>query len=331
MRQPLRPDTAGQSPVGMLRWVHVFLQRSVTDGRAYVHDGYASLKGSLLRGGAPAYVVTALAGVAIAGLVVVMVVNPTVRVSAPSASASAPCRPSAMEHIHNPTRLVVVGRCSTVTGMVRRAAYDPRDGDTVISVAVDAPYRRFLRAEDQGELTVKVIPTDVPTVRIPLVGEHATFHGAWVLNRNADRRAEMHPAWSIVADVEAATETPQAGRVAAPSSPPASGETATTGRLRLTVDVPDSVPVGAEMPVTVTARQGEGDQEEAASEVRLFLEVASEAGDGIRWNALSTNTLGTAAWHMVTLQPPGKYMLTAYAEKDGRSTSSQVEFRVRRR
>lgn len=326
-------------PEGSLRWVVLLFRRLGTD--AYDFLALRSswvLQPRMAFGRGPSR--------RLAGGVIVVVMAISWWVSglgsasdpgAPAALATAPCRPHPMEHVHDPTRLVVVSRCSTAKGVVQRVARDPLDGDTVIAVAVDAPYQRFLPKVNAGRLVVKVIPTDAATVTIPLVGEHATFHGAWVLDRNADRRAEIHPAWLIVDDADTTAQpTPApAPEGSTPPLPDTSAEVqpggASGGTLALLVDMPRSVPVGGHMTVAISTRSGKGDDAPAAPEVQLFLEIVSDDGDAVRWKALSSNTLGIAATHLVALQPPGDYTLTVFAQKGAQTASANVPFRVRRR
>jgi hypothetical protein len=235
-----------------------------------------------------------------------------------------------MAHVHDPSRLVVLAGCSTVSGTVRQVlGYNPLDGNRSLLVAVDRPFRRFLRAGNGGLLAVEVIPPDAPAVRIPAVGEHATFYGAWVLDKNREHRAELHPTWRI--DVAPAGATGQAttagGAATGLGAPPTTGG---DGRgFSLHVAAPASVPVGGGMHVQVRAKaEGRG---RPAAEVHLFLELTSERGAGVRWAAASTNTLGVADAYLVALDAPGRFTLSVYADKGDVARVTRLPFRVTRR
>jgi hypothetical protein len=235
------------------------------------------------------------------------------------------CRRNPMAHVHDPSSLVVLARCSTVSGTVKKVLeYNPLDGDRELFVAVDQPYERFLRPSNQGLLPVEVIPTDAPSIPLPAIGDHATFYGAWVLDRNRDDSAEIHPAWRIDISARlAASGLPDAARTGRRA---ASGQT-----LSLQVAAPPSVKLGAGMNVVVVARSGAHGRQRPASQVHLFLEVTSRQGAGVRWAAASTNTLGVARVYLIALNVPGRFTLWVYAEKDRQSAVATVPFRVKRR
>ena len=244
--------------------------------------------------------------------------HPASGLAAPPLQAGGiPCRRDTLAHVHDPTRLVVVGRCSTVSGIVRHAHYEPRYGNRQLLVAVDSSYRRFLLPENHGLLTVEVIPTDEITVRIPRAGQHASFHGAFVFNKN-QRAVELHPVWRI--DI-AGEET---------SSAPARGAGPT---FAMRVDAPPTVTVGELVAVAVRTELVSQGQRRPAPEAHVFLELSSPSGKGLQWAAAATNSLGEATIHLVALQAPGRLTLTLYANdlQLRRQVITRLPLEVRRR
>ncbi|HEX8860226.1 MAG TPA: hypothetical protein VGC06_14265 [Actinomycetes bacterium] len=221
-----------------------------------------------------------------------------------------------MAHVHDPTRFVLVARCSTVSGTVRHVHYEPRYGNRQLLVTVDPSYRRFLLPENHGLLTVEVIPTDEISVRIPRVGQHASFHGAFVFNKN-QRAIELHPAWRI--DV-AAPDT---------SGMPRSGPGPT---FSVRAHVPPTVAVGELVTVAVRTELVWQGRRRAAPEAHLFVELSSPSGKGLQWAAAATNSLGEATIHLVALQAPGRLTLTLYANdlQLRRQVTTRLPLEVRR-
>jgi hypothetical protein len=245
--------------------------------------------------------------------------------SSPSAPGwrpgAAPCRANPLAHVHDPGRLTVVAKCATTSGIVQQVEYKPGDGDWQVLIAVDPPYRRFLTPADHGLLPARVIPPDLPHVALPTLGQHATFYGAWVINKNLHGRAELHPVWRIV--------VPHAPPGSAPGG--LTGSHARPGRLVLTVAVPASVAVGA--PFTVHARcelimPGKTIN---VSQVHLFMEIINSHGLDVRWKAGSTNSLGHADLRLVALDAPGSFTVHIYASKSGRFRNAEQNLIVRRR
>lgn len=162
-----------------------------------------------------------------------------------------------------------------------------------------------------------MIPPDVPGVRIPHPGEHVTVYGAWVIDK-ASHTAEIHPAWQIHA--RAPTLGP---RHPAPLH--------RDQRLALAVRVPAAVPVGARLDVHTHARWVIHGRSRPASQVRLFTELTSAAGRGVRWKAAMTDTLGAATMPLVALDVPGPFTVTVYANASGHAAIARVSVLVKRR
>jgi hypothetical protein len=243
--------------------------------------------------------------------------RPSMGLAAPPLQAGAiPCRQDPTAHVHDPTRLVLVAPCSTVSGTVRDVHYEPRYGNQQLLVTVDPSYQRFLLPNNEGLLTVEVLPTDETTVRIPKVGQHASFHGAFVFNKN-QRAIELHPAWRI--DVAGAR---------APAAP-RSGPSLT---FLVSAHAPPAVAVGELVAVSVRTDLAWQGRRRPASGAHVFLELSSASGRGVQWAAASTNSLGDATIHLVALQAPGQFTLTLYANnlELGRQVITKLPLKVRR-
>lgn len=228
------------------------------------------------------------------------------------------CRQDPMAHVHHPSRLALLGRCATVTGTVRGIRLETAYDDLKIVIAPDPAYRGYLRPGNRDTLVADVIATDLPRVPKPAPGTHVTVSGAWVLNRAKDT-VELHPAYRIVAPGERSTPF---------------GETAAKhGRavLELAVDAPAKVPVGRRMDAFVHARWVRGDERRPASQVRLFAELTTVDGTGVRWRSLRTDTRGAAVMHLLAVTVPGPYRLTVYATPAGRDTTAAAHLTVTRR
>ncbi|MFI7407756.1 hypothetical protein ACIBU0_03605 [Streptomyces sp. NPDC049627] len=254
----------------------------------------------------------------VAVLVALLVPQRTGTPTAPSwRNEGVPCRSNPLTHVHHPTRLTVIANCATVSGVVRKVQYRPDDGNVHLTVAVDRKFRRYLRSANQGVLNVEVIPPDARYVIIPSVGKHATFYGAWVLDRNQRRAAELHPAWRIVPDgtpVAQATPTPARG----------------PGELSVAAHMPTAVTVGEQYRVVVQARTAAAAKTTAASEVHVFVEITNAAGKGVRWKAASTNSLGSASMDFIALHAPGTFVVHLYAGKDGQTVVLTKPLTIRR-
>lgn len=238
-----------------------------------------------------------IAAAAAAFLLAQQATRPRAELAAPAFQAgTVPCRQDPMAHVHDPTSLVVVARCSTVTGTVKHVHYEPRYGNQHLLVAVDPAYQRFLLPENHGLITVEIIPTDETTVHIPRVGQHASFHGAFVFNKN-QQAVELHPTWRI--DVSGA------GSPRAPRTGP-------SPTFTVTAHAPQVVVMGGQVAVSVrTERVWQGRRRPAAG-AHVFLELVAPSGKGVQWAAASTNPLGDATIHLVALRAPARFTLTLY-------------------
>jgi hypothetical protein len=234
----------------------------------------------------------------------------------------AACRADPLAHVHDPGRLKLVAKCATVSGLVEQVQYKPGDGDWQVTIALDPQYQRFLTAADHGRLPVRVIPADLAHVPLPALGQHATFYGAWVLNRNLNGRAEMHPAWRIVAASAALAGRAPGGPIRSQTGP---------GRLLLNVTAPPVVTVGAPFTIRVLCTIGPSGRTIHASLVHLFVEITNSGGLGVRWQARSTDMLGKADFRLVALDAPGSFTVHIYASKSGLFQTAEENLVIRRR
>jgi hypothetical protein len=277
--------------------------------------------------------VLALAGATLVALSTAMALGLVQRPPAESAAvpaAVAPawqtgavlCRDDPMAYVPHPTRFVVLARCSTVSGTVKQVRRDPVDGELNMLVALDQPYSRFLLYGNQGLLRTAVVPRDIPKVMVPKVGQHATFYGSWVLDRNQHNQAAMHPVWKV--------QISSAAGVTARSAAPAKAQGAAR-QLRVDIEAPTSVPIGGAMDVLVRAESDATGAHRPLPEANLFFEVRDEKGRGVQWKAATTNALGLARVTLVALEHPGSFRLWLYADRQGRSAVVSTPITVRRR
>lgn len=223
-----------------------------------------------------------------------------------------PGRNDPMEHVHRPTRLTLLSPSTAISGIVRHASENPRDGDLKFLVEPDPAYTSLLTEKNEGLFIVEIIPIDRPTVYAPQVGEHATFHGALVLDKAHQSWAEIHPCWLI-------------------TTPEVQGFLESRPHLQLTVEAPESVRVGDELPVTITVHSLRDGRARPVSRALLFLELVSPKGIVVRWEADYTSPLGTASTHLASLEVAGNYTIHIYASKGRGVGHATHAFRIKRR
>jgi hypothetical protein len=234
------------------------------------------------------------------------------------------CRDDPMIAVPHPTRFVVVANCSTVSGIVKQVRRDPADGELNLLIELDQRYAQFLPSAEDAVLRAAVVPRDVPKVRVPRVGQHATLYGAWVLDRNQRNQVALHPVWGVEATSASAglTQLPMPG---------AGSSTAVNKRLKVHMKAPRSIPLGGPMNLAVrveSAAKGTLRPEPAAN---LFFEVRTKDNRGVQWKAATTNALGLARVSLVALEHPGTYRVWLYVDKPGRSAVLSAPVTVRRR
>jgi hypothetical protein len=144
--------------------------------------------------------------------------------------------------VYFPSRLKVVDRCRTVSGMVDCTKVEP-DGDVHIRLRLDSQYAGLLKpanalqtctGQPGPHLVVEIIPQHSEGIlfrtndadaggfndpRTPTAGEHITVSGPYVIDTNilhriiyqgraAENWAEIHPAWGIRVDQPSAPGAP---------------------------------------------------------------------------------------------------------------------------
>jgi hypothetical protein len=236
------------------------------------------------------------------------------------------CRDDPMTGVPHPTRFVVVANCSTVSGIVKQVRRDPADGELNLVVQVDRSYAQFLQSSFARELRAAVVPRDVPKVRVPRVGQHATLYGAWVLDRNQRGQVELHPVWGV----EASTSDAGAGLTQLPM-PGAGSNAAVNKHLTVHMRAPRSVPLGGAMNITVRVESASTGTLRPEPKANLFFEVRASDGRGVQWKAATTNALGLGRVSLVALEHPGSFRVWLYADKPGRSAVASAPVVVRRR
>jgi hypothetical protein len=213
-----------------------------------------------------------------------------------------------------------------VSGTVRQIRRDPADGELNMLIAVDQRYTRFLLSGNERVLRAAVVPRDVPKLRVPKVGQHATLYGAWVLDRNQRNQVALHPVWGI----EASTGDTGAGLASLPM-PGAGSNTAVNKRLKVHLKAPRSVPVGGALNMTVRVQSTAKGILRPEPKANLFFEIRANDDHGVQWKAATTNALGLARVSLVALEQPGSFRVWLYVDKPGRSAVVSVPATVRRR
>ncbi|HST48286.1 hypothetical protein [Jatrophihabitans sp.] len=216
------------------------------------------------------------------------------------------CRAEPMAHVHDPARLDVRGNCATVSGTVKSVQLVPAYDDLKITLTPDARLMPFLPKANQGVLIADLIATDQASVMIPPVGSRITAWGAWVFDK-ASRTTQLLPTYHVNVDQTQTATGVLSGHSEEKRGPPPRRS------LRLSVSAPRRVEVGGRIDVTIQANWLQDRVLVPASEIRLFVEMTTQDGRGVRWKATMTHTSGLAVLHLVAIQVPATYTLTVYA------------------
>lgn len=260
-------------------------------------------------------------------------------------SGLADCRDDPLAHVHDPRRLNLLSECVAVRGRIRSIHLDGGYNDVKVRVQVAASDLRYLRPANRGVLVVDVIGSDLGSVLLPPVGSDATFYGAWVLDK-ATKAVALHPSWRVIpaeptARVVAAGSAAQASKTN--TRPLHEGQTLTVSMhqpARVGVGTPFSATVNGvwlkEQAVRSVGPDGSPkvrtvEHRLPASQVRLFYEVKTLSGKGVRWRARTTNTQGVATARLLALIVPGRYQVTVYAYADGQTAQASSVFIVKGR
>jgi hypothetical protein len=263
-----------------------------------------------------------IAAVLVAGVTTVAFRTADAPSAPPWVGSRTGCRATPMAHVHDPTRLVLQQTCSTFTGTVRKVEFVAAFDDVKMTVVPTKAMRAYLPSANRGVLVADVIATDQATVSIPPVGSRVSLWGAWVEDK-ATSTAMMLPAYQVVVD------NPGDSVIRGHSVP---GRTAIGPRhLRLSVEAPTRVVVGGEIRVHIHAQWSSFGQLTDASQIRLFAEMDTPDGTGVRWRAVQTDTRGMATASLVAIQVPAVYNLTVYAAPSKLAVSASTQVKVAKR
>ncbi|HET6873587.1 MAG TPA: hypothetical protein VFH70_02350 [Acidimicrobiales bacterium] len=155
---------------------------------------------------------------------------------------------SPVANVYHPNRLSVVKTCITVSGTVESVRSES-DGDTHFDLEPDPSFSNLLKsanyAHQHGWLVAEIVPADEPGCTpgrpprpasgtydygtctgadeiAPMVGQHVSVTGPYVLDEDHGGWAEIHPVWGV------STQDRSPGVVAAPAT--TQGPTPTTGQ-----------------------------------------------------------------------------------------------------
>jgi hypothetical protein len=151
--------------------------------------------------------------ISIALAVVLAVIPSSTMVSA--APAAPICDQSLWNHVYVPSRLKIVNRCVSVTGVIENIQAEP-DGDYHIRVKLDQRYSNMTNMSNKifqhGDIVVEAICAHEISesiakaacanfhqeLQIPPVGTHVKVTGSYVLDRAHLDWAEIHPVTAIM-------------------------------------------------------------------------------------------------------------------------------------
>ena len=137
-------------------------------------------------------------------------IPPSPSVVTSSESTPGKCDDSLWNHVYNPSRLQIVDKCITVTGIIDSIRSE-RDGDLHIRLKLDSPYAHLVNQANQenqfGDLVLEPICIGKVTqataisacqnfhqdIHIPPVGSHVQVTGSYVLDKEHGEWAEIHP------------------------------------------------------------------------------------------------------------------------------------------
>jgi hypothetical protein len=121
----------------------------------------------------------------------------------------AACDSSLWEHVYDPTRLRIIDKCMTVTGVIEESGADD-DGDQHMLLKLDAGQENLLKKKNttkkNGDLVIEAVCINnitnpkvggacsgyVNHVQLPKPGDHVKVSGSYVIDTHNDW-AEIHP------------------------------------------------------------------------------------------------------------------------------------------
>jgi hypothetical protein len=89
--------------------------------------------------------------------------------------------------------------------------------------------------------------------------------------------------------------------------------------------------VGGEIHAVIRAQWSLFGSLSSASQVRLFTEMTTPDGSGVRWKAIETDTRGIANLRLVAIQVPATYQLKVYAAPSRQAVVAQTSVKVAKR
>ena len=131
-----------------------------------------------------------------------------------SSSSSNRCDQSLWNHVYQSSRLQIVNRCITVSGVIESIRAEP-DGDSHIRLKLDSQFTKLINLaniKDQfGDLVLEPICQHTviqpnaffacndfhQNINIPPIGAHVKVTGSYVLDTWHNKWAEIHPVSSI--------------------------------------------------------------------------------------------------------------------------------------
>ena len=124
-----------------------------------------------------------------------------------------PCDPKIWDHVYNPSRLKVLDKCMTVTGVIEESSAD-EDGDQHMLLKLDAGQENLLRKENKkrkdGNLVIEAVCMNKikvskvgkackgysNNVQLPNIGDHVKVTGSYVIDSH-NGWSEIHPISTI--------------------------------------------------------------------------------------------------------------------------------------
>ena len=119
------------------------------------------------------------------------------------------CNPDLWKYVYNPSRLEVIDKCMTVTGVIEESSAND-DGDQHMLLKLDAGQENLLKKknikEKNGDLVIEAVCLNnitnpkvggackgyVNHVQLPKMGEHVKVTGSYVIDSH-NGWAEIHP------------------------------------------------------------------------------------------------------------------------------------------
>src|SRR3954451_6077655 len=131
-------------------------------------------------------------------------------------STNQQCDQSLWNHVYHPQRLQIIDGCKKVSGIIESKKSEP-DGDFHIRLKLDSQFSNLINSANvngqRGDMVVEPICQHAITesvaaalacsnfqqnINIPEVGSHVNITGSYVLDKEHNNWAEIHPVTSII-------------------------------------------------------------------------------------------------------------------------------------